>query len=486
MVRVMKPRPSVFVGSSSEGLDIALNIQVILDEECEVTVWSQGVFGLSTGTLESLVLALDQFDFAILVLTPDDMTVTRSVERQTARDNVLFELGLFMGALGRLRTFIVYDRTAKLALPSDLAGVCAADYAPHTSGNLRAALGAPTTNILQAIRKLGFRERSRRVEQGTHEIQGYLQVQARFVPPGMAHLFQGAVAWGPCCTLQMAPYLREGWTLDQIRIEKHSAKFHFPDNKKTAYKTYCKREAGRLKPDLPKYALRNRPFALTDAPDLDLSVSVCSFSQVQFYRDCIAPITSERDHFVNQARRVGIEFPHAFCLHMVIVTADSRLLLAKRSDKLRYNPGVWSLSVEEQMSEEDLREPPDRVMRAWAHRLLWEELGLSREDINETDVRVLSVFLEADVLNCSMAAVAYLPLSSKDLEALLRAGGRPDPEVDEFLFISEDQLLDELRDPTRPYHTTAQYRMLLFLASRNSFPAVVRNIAYAGEKKFFT
>ncbi len=474
----MKRRPSVFVGSSSEGLDIARNIQALLDKDCEVTLWNQGVFGLSSGTLESLVLALDDFDFAILVLTPDDMTVTRDQERPTARDNVLFELGLFMGALGRSRTFIVYDRLAKLQLPSDLAGVSAATYEPHSTGNLRAALGAPTTDMLQTIQKLGCRERTRHPAQAPHDIQGYLKVQAQFVPSGMAHLFQSAVAWGPCCTLQMAPFLREGWTLDQIRIEKHSARFHFPENKKAAYAAYRKRESRRLRPDRPKYALRNRPFALTDAPDLDLSVSTCVFSQVQFCRDCIAPITSDRDHFVMQARKTAVEFPHAFCLHMIIVTADSRLLLAKRSDKLVYNPGVWSLSVEEQMSEEDLQEPPSQVMKAWVHRLLWEEIGLSHEDIKDTDVRVLSVFVEADVLNCSMAAVAYLPMSSKDLEALLRTGGRPDPEIEEFLFISEDQLLNELRDPTRPYHTTAQYRMLLFLASRSSFPAVVRSIAH--------
>lgn len=168
-----QPRPSVFVGSSSEGLNVARNIQALLDRESEVKLWDQGVFGLSSGTLESLVLALDEFDFAILVLTPDDMILSRGEERPSARDNVLFELGLFMGALGRPRTFVVYDRTAKMQLPSDLAGVTAATYEPHSDGNLRAALGAPSTDILERIRKLGFREsaRVRHLAQATHEVQ---------------------------------------------------------------------------------------------------------------------------------------------------------------------------------------------------------------------------------------------------------------------------------------------------------------------------
>jgi len=67
-----RSRPSVFVGSSTEGLKIAKALQVLLDHACEATIWSQGVFGLSQGTLESLVHALDQFDYAALVLTADD------------------------------------------------------------------------------------------------------------------------------------------------------------------------------------------------------------------------------------------------------------------------------------------------------------------------------------------------------------------------------------------------------------------------------
>jgi len=70
---MQKIRPSIFIGSSTEGLKIAKYIQVLLDHSCEVTIWSQGVFGLGEGPLESLVLAAEKFDFAILVLTADDM-----------------------------------------------------------------------------------------------------------------------------------------------------------------------------------------------------------------------------------------------------------------------------------------------------------------------------------------------------------------------------------------------------------------------------
>ncbi len=158
---MVKRKPAIFVGSSTEGQKIGKAVQVLLDDSCEATVWSQGVFGLSLGPLESLVLQLNDFDFAILILTPDDLVTKRGVEAQTARDNVLFELGLFMGGLGRDRTFVVYDRTERLQLPSDLAGVTAATFEMHSSGKLESSLGAAVTKIEAAIERLGVRNQKR-------------------------------------------------------------------------------------------------------------------------------------------------------------------------------------------------------------------------------------------------------------------------------------------------------------------------------------
>ena len=153
-------RPVVFIGSSTEGLPVAQALQLNLDSCAEVILWSQGVFGLSEGSLESLVDRIENFDFAILVLTPDDLTLSRGTNSQSPRDNVVFELGLFMGALGRTRSFIVYDRTADLKLPSDLEGVTPATYQPPDAGSFQSALGACSTKIQSAIEGQGARVRS--------------------------------------------------------------------------------------------------------------------------------------------------------------------------------------------------------------------------------------------------------------------------------------------------------------------------------------
>jgi len=151
-------KPRIFVGSSTEGLPVAEALQVGLEYDAEVTVWSQGVFGLSGGTLETLVETTKTFDFSVFVLTPEDLIEKRGDVQRAARDNVIFELGLFMGSSGRHRTFFVHPRLADMSLPSDLAGITAATYDPKRSdGDLQAALGPACTKIKRAVRDQGRR-----------------------------------------------------------------------------------------------------------------------------------------------------------------------------------------------------------------------------------------------------------------------------------------------------------------------------------------
>ncbi len=151
-------KPFIFIGSSSEGLEVAKAVQANLDRVSECQIWHQGLFGLSSGTLETLVNSVREFDFSILVLTNDDLVSTRGQEYNSPRDNVLFELGLFMGALGRNRTFIVIDRSGQLKLPSDLAGITPASFDHPQRGTMQSAVGKACYDI-EAISKLGNRQK---------------------------------------------------------------------------------------------------------------------------------------------------------------------------------------------------------------------------------------------------------------------------------------------------------------------------------------
>ncbi len=104
-----------------------------------------------------MISAVARFDFAALVLTPDDKMVVRNDETLGPRDNIVFELGLFMGRLGRERTFIVRPTTGPLKIPSDLAGISTATFDwPRSDSNYRAALGPACDLMREVIRDLGF------------------------------------------------------------------------------------------------------------------------------------------------------------------------------------------------------------------------------------------------------------------------------------------------------------------------------------------
>jgi hypothetical protein len=164
--------PSVFIGSSSEGLDVAREIELQLQQDSLTTIWKDAVFGLGGGTLESLMNVLDQFDFAVMVLSPDDLIESRQMNFASPRDNVVFELGLFMGRLGRSRTFIVHERDTTLKIPSDLAGIALSPY--RRRDNLSAALSPTCTPIIKAIRSLGPYEgrANAQFSRATHTMEG--------------------------------------------------------------------------------------------------------------------------------------------------------------------------------------------------------------------------------------------------------------------------------------------------------------------------
>lgn len=150
----MKPR--AFVGSSVEGLNVAYAVQQNLMHDAEVTVWDQGVFELSSTTIESLTKTLGDNDFGIFVFSRDDLVKIRNKESPAVRDNVLFEFGLFIGRMGRDRVFFLLPTDGELHLPSDLLGVTAGRYDPARSdGSMQAATGPACHQIRTQMKVRG-------------------------------------------------------------------------------------------------------------------------------------------------------------------------------------------------------------------------------------------------------------------------------------------------------------------------------------------
>lgn len=154
-------KPKLFIGSSVEGLNVAYAVQDNLMHTSECTVWDQGVFNLSESSLESLIKALNSSDFGVFIFTPDDYIKIRGESNLAVRDNVLFELGLFVGRLGRERSFIIVPDNKNFHLPTDLIGISPAKYeAARNDGNIQAGTGSAANLIRNAINRLGLFDKS--------------------------------------------------------------------------------------------------------------------------------------------------------------------------------------------------------------------------------------------------------------------------------------------------------------------------------------
>ena len=124
--------PRIFLGSSGKQAKLLQAIARGLEDVADVEPWTT-TFNPGRSTLDRLVELSQEVDFAAFVFAQDDWTTTDTSTpgQASPRDNVVFEAGLFGGALGIRRTFILHANGSKL--PSDLLGLTSVRYDPATS-----------------------------------------------------------------------------------------------------------------------------------------------------------------------------------------------------------------------------------------------------------------------------------------------------------------------------------------------------------------
>jgi len=158
LVPVKRERPELFIGSSKEGLTIAREIQSALRYDAfTVRLWTDRVFGASHFPLEDLETQLKRADFAALLCSPDDHVTSRGYQHEDPRDNIVFELGPFMGALGRHRTLVMAPRGSNLKLPTDLLGLNRVEYATGDPTSLAERVAPLCHDVRRLISELGTR-----------------------------------------------------------------------------------------------------------------------------------------------------------------------------------------------------------------------------------------------------------------------------------------------------------------------------------------
>lgn len=139
----------IFIGSSSEGLEIANQVRdFLVQNSYDCSLWNDGgLSALNTRAWDSLLLASLEYDYGVMVMTKDDVTISRGKKSASVRDNILFEFGLFLGRLDYRKTFVLVEQGIKL--PSDFNGVSLSFFDKSKPDSLTQSL----QNILRHLKQ---------------------------------------------------------------------------------------------------------------------------------------------------------------------------------------------------------------------------------------------------------------------------------------------------------------------------------------------
>jgi predicted nucleotide-binding protein len=148
-IGAFREKVRVFIISSVEALPIARILENAFEyDSFTVHLWTAGCFKVASYTIDDLEEAVDKSDFAVAIAHADDFIESREEMWPAPRDNVIFELGLFMGRLGKARAILMEPRGKDVKLPSDLTGITTIPY-QFVKGGENAALMGPACNKLR-------------------------------------------------------------------------------------------------------------------------------------------------------------------------------------------------------------------------------------------------------------------------------------------------------------------------------------------------
>lgn len=123
-------KPKIFIGSSTAGYPVAQKVKKYLAKVGDCFLWKEpNMWEPNRSTFDNLLRMVAYFDFGIFVATADDVTYTNKKIVVEPRDNVILEMALFLGAMGRDKSFLLVESGIKL--PSDFDGI----YMPRFEKN---------------------------------------------------------------------------------------------------------------------------------------------------------------------------------------------------------------------------------------------------------------------------------------------------------------------------------------------------------------
>ncbi len=151
--KTVTEKPRVFVASSTKALPYATAVQAHLGETCNVTVWRDLPDFPAKFINEKIFDLSKKFHFGVFIFSDDDRINFNKKLLYVVRDNVLFELGLFIGQLGIGNCYIIRPGIPDFHLPSDIDGILYSKFnQPQSEDEIASVLRVPCGNIKTDIK----------------------------------------------------------------------------------------------------------------------------------------------------------------------------------------------------------------------------------------------------------------------------------------------------------------------------------------------
>ncbi len=242
-----------------------------------------------------------------------------------------------------------------------------------------------------------------------------------------------------------------GWSPDSILVKETQKKFQT--------KEFLQTIGGIQEFDLPnriKFSLVNVMGANTDNPTLTLELHQTDYFTVQ---TAIQGLHENPTLLQMYGSLVPAEnkIPHTLSLHYIVRFVDGSVLVTRREQGIRYYPGAWSFSGEEQIAEFDTKSK--HPIESLFQRAFCEEvLPLSDTDTVRDNfaiaqkiiksMSVFSLFFEQEISNFSLFGVFQLTIDAEDFvemytKVINETSGNRDREGNLFL-VSQKNLQDLL------------------------------------------
>lgn len=169
-------------------------------------------------------------------------------------------------------------------------------------------------------------------------------------------------------------------------------------------------------------------------------------------------------------------FPNSFCLHLIVETADEKLVCTKISNNKK-NDYAYTIAATlgEQLEQTDFLSDDinnNSFVYNWCRRAFLEEFYFENDDYNsyidESSMRVLGVTYEGDIYNFALPVYIKLKITYENLLSYMATNANNTEEFSDIFYYTKEDVLEILNAANEPetkgrFHPSTFLRLLLYL-----------------------